>query len=93
MKIAVIVATYNRPDALAALLEGYAHQDSGDFEVIVADDGSSDEVRRVVESRAARGSYPVKHLWHEDRGFRATIMRNRALATTRAEYVIYTDGD
>ena len=93
MRVCVVVATYNRPDALAALLEGYAHQDSGDFEVVIADDGSTNEVRRVVESYAARGLYPITHLWHEDRGFRATIMRNRGLAATRAEYVIYTDGD
>lgn len=93
MRVCVIVATYNRPDALAALLEGYVHQDSSDFEVIIADDGSTDEVRRVVESYAARQSYPITHLWHEDRGVRVTIMRNRALAATRAEYVIYTDGD
>jgi len=93
MRIAVIVATYNRPDALAALLEGYLHQDSGDFEIIIADDGSTDEVRKVVETYAARASYPITHLWHEDRGFRATVMRNRGLAATGAEYVIYTDGD
>ena len=93
MRVCVVVATYNRPDALSALLEGYVHQDSGDFEIIVADDGSTDEVRRVVDSYAARASYPITHLWHEDCGFRATIMRNRALASTRAEYVIYTDGD
>ena len=93
MRVCVVIATYNRPDAVAALLEGYAHQDSSDFEVIVADDGSTDEVRRVVESCASRVSYPIRHLWHEDRGFRATTMRNRALAATRAQYVIYTDGD
>lgn len=93
MRAAVIIATYNRPDALAAVLEGYAHQDDGDFELIVADDGSTDDVRRLVEGFAGRAPFPVTHLWHEDRGFRATVMRNRALAATRAEYIIYTDAD
>jgi len=90
VNIAVVVATYNRPDALAALLEGYLHQDSGDFEVIVADDGSTSE---VVADYARQAPFPLRHLWHEDRGFRATVMRNKALAATRADYVIYTDGD
>lgn len=93
MNIAVVIATYNRSDALAALLEGYLHQDSGDFELIVADDGSKDDVRILTENYARRAPFPIAHLWHEDKGFRATVMRNRALAATRAEYVIYTDAD
>lgn len=93
MQIAVIIATYNRPDALEAVLEGYLHQDDGGFEAIVADDGSKDDVRRLAEAYAARAPFPVTHLWHEDRGFRAAVMRNRGLARTRAEYVIYTDAD
>ena len=93
MRIAIVVATYKRPDALRALLEGYRHQDSGDFEVIVADDGSGPDVREVVDACARQASFPLTHLWHEDRGFRATVMRNRGLAATTADYVIYTDGD
>jgi glycosyltransferase involved in cell wall biosynthesis len=93
MLIAVIVATYKRPDALAALLEGYLHQSDREFEVIVADDGSADDVKQVALAYAKKTPFPIKHLWHEDRGFRATIMRNRGLAATQAEYLIYTDGD
>jgi glycosyltransferase involved in cell wall biosynthesis len=93
MRIAVIVATYNRPDALAALLDGYLHQDDRDFEVIVADDGSTDEVRQTVAAYVRRVPFALTHLWHEDRGFRATVIRNRGLAATNADYVIYTDGD
>jgi glycosyltransferase involved in cell wall biosynthesis len=93
LKIAVVVATYKRPEALEALLEGYCAQDCDGFEVIVADDGSGDDVRTVVHAFQARAPFPITHLWHEDRGFRATIMRNRGMAVTNADYVIYTDGD
>lgn len=93
MHIAVIVATYNRPDALAALLEGYLQQDDRNLEVIIADDGSTDDIRLLAESTARRAPFPLRHIWHEDHGFRAAVMRNRALAATRADYVIYTDGD
>lgn len=91
--IAVIVTTYNRPDALALVLDGFAAQGRHDFELIVADDGSTDDTRALVESRARRAPFPLRHVWQEDRGFRAAAIRNRALAATRADYVIFTDGD
>lgn len=93
MRTAVVIATYNRPDALAAVFEGYLHQDTGDFELIVADDGSKDDVRLLTGDYAQRAPFKVSHLWHEDNGFRATVMRNRGLAATQADYVIYTDAD
>ena len=93
MRIAVIVTTYNRPDALAAVLEGYFAQDAHDFEVIVADDGSTVETRELVEDRARRAPFPLLHVWQEDRGFRAGAARNRALAATGAHYIVFSDGD
>ncbi len=93
MRPAVILTTYNRPDALRAVLEGYLHQDRARFELIVADDGSTPDTRELVERYAVRASFPITHVWHEDRGFRAGAIRNRALAATRAKYVIFTDGD
>lgn len=90
---AVIVTTYNRPDALAAVLEGYLAQTSAAFELIVADDGSTEDTRAVVAEYSARAQFPVKHVWQEDRGFRAAAARNRALAATQADYIIFTDGD
>src|SRR5262245_11014962 len=93
MQVAVIVTTYNRPDALAAVLDGYEAQRGQDFELIVADDGSRDDTRALVENRAKRAPFPLRHVWQEDRGFRAAAIRNRALATTHADYVIFTDGD
>ncbi|HUP93399.1 MAG TPA: glycosyltransferase family 2 protein [Burkholderiales bacterium] len=93
MNAAVILTTYNRPDALEAVLAGYSAQDAGDFELLVADDGSRDETRALVEACAARARFPVHHVWQEDRGFRAAAARNRALSQTAAPYVIFTDGD
>lgn len=93
MKLAVVVTTYNRPDALAAVLEGYLEQADRDFELIVADDGSTSDTRRLAEDFAGRAPFPVAHVWQEDRGFRAAAIRNRAIARTRADYVLFTDGD
>jgi glycosyltransferase involved in cell wall biosynthesis len=93
MRCAVIVTTYNRPDALAAVLEGYLAQTDTGFELVVADDGSTPESRAVVESFQSRAPFPIRHVWHEDRGFRAAAIRNRAAAATDADYIVFTDGD
>jgi len=93
MRIAVIVTTYNRPDALAAVLEGYLAQTDRDFELLVADDGSMEETAEVVRQFQARASFPVRHVWQEDKGFRAAAIRNRAVAATAADYIVFTDGD
>lgn len=93
MSAAVVVTTYNRPDALAAVLDGYLRQDGTAFELIIADDGSTPDTSAVAETYAARAPFAIKHVWHEDEGFRAGAIRNRALAATNAEYVIFTDGD
>jgi glycosyltransferase involved in cell wall biosynthesis len=93
MKIAVVVTTYNRPDALAAVLEGYFEQADLDFELVVADDGSTDDTRALAEDYARRAPFPMSHVWQEDHGFRAAAIRNQAIAKTCAEYVVFTDGD
>lgn len=93
MRTAVIVTTYNRPDALAAALDGYCAQDNPTFELLVADDGSREDTRALVAAYASRAPFPLKHVWQEDRGFRPGAARNRALAEADADYVIFSDGD
>ena len=93
MRIAVVVTTYNRPDALAAVLQAYGAQSDRDFELLVADDGSSDDTASVIERYRQRLPFALTHLWQEDRGFRAAAIRNQAAARTSAEYLVFTDGD
>ncbi len=93
LRIAVIITTYNRPDALRSVLEGYLAQSDTNFEVWVADDGSTADTAELVKYFQIRAKFPIHHVWQEDIGFRAATIRNRALAKTLADYVIYTDGD
>ena len=90
---AVIATTYNRPDALRAVLDGLTWQDQGGFEVLIADDGSTNDTRQLVEQYAQRANFSLRHVWQEDLGFRPGAARNRALAATNADYVIFIDGD
>lgn len=91
--ISVIVTTYNREDALEAVLRSLARQTDGDFEVVVADDGSRPATVELVEAWKARFGHPLAHVWHEDRGFRAAEIRNRAILAARGAYCIFLDGD
>lgn len=91
--IAVIVSTYNSPEYLRRVLDGYRAQSSYPNELIVADDGSTDETARVVANFAHTAPFAVRHVWHEDRGFRLAEIRNRAVAAASADYLVFTDGD
>ena len=91
--IAVIVSTYDRPDALDAVLRSLAEQTYRRFEIVVADDGSGPETRELVASRAEEIGPRVRHVRQEDRGYRLAAIRNRAAAATEQPYLIFLDGD
>ena len=91
--ISVIVTTYRREDALAAVLRTLSRQTDSDFEVVVADDGSGPATAALVEAWTARLGHRLIHVWHEDRGFRAAEIRNRAIMASRGDYCIFLDGD
>lgn len=93
MHASVIVTTYNWPEALSVALDSLVRQDSRDFEVLVADDGSADETRACVERIAATSPVPIRHVWHPDQGFRPSAIRNKAIAAADGEYIILIDGD
>lgn len=92
-ELAVIITTYNWPVALDAVLTGYLSQQRPPDELIIADDGSTDETRAIIDAFRERAPFPVKHVWHEDEGFRAGAIRNRAIQSSEADYIVFTDGD
>jgi glycosyltransferase involved in cell wall biosynthesis len=91
--ISVIVTTYNREDALEAVLRSLARQTDRNFEVVVADDGSTAATRQLIDGWKATLGRPLDHVWHEDKGFRAAEIRNRAILASRGAYCIFLDGD
>ena len=91
--ISVVVTTYNREDALDAVLRALARQSDADFEVVVADDGSASATAELVAAWKPKLGHPLAHVWHEDRGFRAAEIRNRAILAARGAYLIFLDGD
>ena len=80
--LAVVITTYNWPTALEAVLAGYLSQQRAPDELLIADDGSRDETRTVIEAFQATAPFTVKHIWHPDEGFPAGAIRNRARPDT-----------
>lgn len=93
MMISVIVATYNRPDALAAVLRSLTKQDDRNFEIVIADDGSGPDTEAVIQRAQTTMPVPLTHVWQEDTGFRLAAARNRSTARAHGDYLIYLDGD
>jgi glycosyltransferase involved in cell wall biosynthesis len=89
----LIISTYNRPSHLARCLEGFRHQSAGDFEILVADDGSGAETAALVRAAARDQPRPVRHVWQEDRSFRKCKILNQASRLSASDYLIYTDAD
>lgn len=92
-KISVIFTTYNSPEWLQKVLWGFDCQTDSNFEIIVADDGSGEETKAVVETFAKQSSVPVQHVWHEDDGFRKCEILNKAIVASTGDYIVMTDGD
>jgi glycosyltransferase involved in cell wall biosynthesis len=91
--ISVIVTTYEREDALDAVLRSLATQRDRHFEIIVADDGSGPGTAALIGRWQPRIGVPLVHVWQQHRGFRAAEMRNRSLLVARGDYCVFLDGD
>lgn len=93
VKTSVIAAFYNNIKYLKLVLAGFERQTEKDFELIIADDGSNQEVVKDIESIASNYSFRIKHIWHFDKGFRKNKILNQAILTSEADYLIFIDSD
>jgi glycosyltransferase involved in cell wall biosynthesis len=93
LEISVIISTYNSEDWLRKVLEGYKHQDYDNYEVIVADDGSKETTKELIELFQKDYPVPLRHIWHEDEGYRRQRILNIAITECAFDYVLFTDGD
>ncbi len=93
MKASVIMSTYNAEEWLEKVLWGFSVQDERDFEIVIADDGSTARTKQLIDAVRDRLGVPVVHVWHEDHGFQKTEILNKAIVASRSDYLIFTDGD
>lgn len=85
--VSVVIATFNRGDYLGATLDSIFAQDFRDFEVIVVDDGSTDDTRRVVDAYGSR----VRYLYQDNGG--PSAARNLGVRDATAAWISIQDSD
>lgn len=92
-KCSLVTPTYNWPEALELLLLSIKNQTVLPDEVIIADDGSREETRELIEKFQRDFPVPLHHIWHEDIKNRKPRIMNQAIAKAQYEYIIEIDGD
>ncbi len=92
-KTSVIITTYNSEEWLEKVLWGYSIQTEKNFEIVIADDGSTEKTKELLKQFDSVFQYPIVHVWQKDDGFRKCRILNKAILKTNSEYIIFTDGD
>ena len=86
--ISVIIPTYNRCSLLAQTISSVLAQDYGDFEILVIDDGSTDNIKQIIcEIKDSRIKY-----FHKDNGG-ASSARNLGLKNAHGQFICFLDSD
>jgi len=92
-RCSLVISTYNWPEALSLCLKSILKQTVMPVEIIIADDGSDNRTKSVIEEFQHKSALIVKHIWHEDAGFRLAQIRNKAIHHAQTDYIIQIDGD
>lgn len=93
MKTSLLISTYNWPEALELVLMSVENQSESPDEILIADDGSRKETKACILEFQKKITVPIRHFWHEDKGFRKAIILNQAIAGATGDYLIQVDGD
>jgi glycosyltransferase involved in cell wall biosynthesis len=93
MTVSVIISTYNKPAWLQKVIWGYECQTHMDFDLIIADDGSGQPTKELIEKFQRESKLRIKHVWHPDNGFQKSVILNKATLAATSEYLIFSDGD
>lgn len=89
----LIISFYNKLDTLALVLQSIRNQSAESFEILIADDGSSEETVEKLRKLIKDFPFPIRHIWHEDKGWRKNAILNKAAAAASSDYLIFIDGD
>lgn len=89
----LVTPTYNWPQALELLLLSITKQTHLPDEVIIADDGSGEETRELIDRMSKNFPVPLVHVWHEDIKNRKPAIMNKAIAKAKGDYIVEIDGD
>jgi glycosyltransferase involved in cell wall biosynthesis len=91
MTMSLVIPTYNRSKLLQETLTSLERQSlpTTEFEVVVVDDGSSDNSYEVVKSFGT--CLDIQYIFQEDKGFRAAAARNLGIAASKYDICVFVD--
>jgi len=93
MKVSLIIAVYKDVESLALILDSCSKQTSTDFEVVVAEDGESNEMKEFINLAREKYTFDILHTTQEDKGVQKSKSQNNGIKASRGEYLIFIDGD
>lgn len=93
MRLALVITTHERPDALAAVLDSVLRQRVAPGEIVIADDGSGAATQAITAAFISRCAVPVRQVVQPHEGFRVARLRNLGVAATSSDYLVFIDGD
>lgn len=93
MKVSLIICFYNRLDLLPICLDSLRGSSADFLEVVLADDGSSEDIVRSVRKLAKNYDFPIIHAWHPRQGARRSATRNNGIRHATGDYLIFLDAD
>jgi glycosyltransferase involved in cell wall biosynthesis len=93
MKISVIVTVYNRLEYLKNIIKSLKSQNKMPYELIIADDGSSENIFEYIENEFEECLFRIKHVYQRDIGFRLARSRNNGARESEGDYLVFLDQD
>jgi len=93
IKASIIITTYNWPKALKVVLSSILAQTETRFEIIIADDGSSQETNDLIKTVLSPYARRWIHIKHNDNGIRQARVKNLAVKHVQSNYLIFLDHD
>jgi glycosyltransferase involved in cell wall biosynthesis len=93
LMLSLIISVYNKIKALQLILSALSIQRYKNFEVLVADDGSDIKTSEFISVSSLHLPFKIKHVYHEDKGFRKNKILNEAIKKSNTNYLVFIDGD
>lgn len=90
-RFSIVIPTYNYAAMLSRAVESAQTQQGADYEIVIIDDGSTDDTPQVLEKLAERSTCPLRFLRQENQG--AGAARNHGLDIARGAYLLFLDAD
>lgn len=92
-KVSLIISVYNNIRNLDLIFTALTIQSFKDFEVIVSDDGSGNDMKNLLSEWQNKNTLNIKHVWQNDDGFRKNKILNESIRQSQTDYLIFIDGD